>query len=180
MSSLVPFPRPTVPQQTFAAAASRLAGTVAVVTWRADAPGGVLVRAVSLLSTRPARVLFGVAKEHPAHAPLLRADTFAVNLLSETDEDEAERFSRSAPAQGLFPTDRWRVDAERPPRFLAAAVHLLGEVDHRIDAGSHSLFVVRVDQADINDRAPLVAFDHGFRRLAPSAPPALGTGGASA
>lgn len=183
MSSLITFPRPPVQDQVFAEAASRLAGAAAIVTWRANAPGGLLVRAVSLLSTRPARVLFGAAKDAPAHDALLRAESCALNLLSEADEEEAERFGRAGSTGALFPTDRWRMEADRPPRLLAAAVHLSGTVDHRIDAGSHSLFVVRVDAAEVNDRAPLVAFDHGFRRLAPSAStgePAIPTGAVSA
>ena len=49
---------------------------------------------------------------------------------------------------------------------IASAIHLEGIVDHRINAGSHSLFAVCVDAAEVNDRAPLVSFDHGFRRLA--------------
>ena len=169
MSNLLAFPRSTVHDQTFAEATSRLAGAAAIVTWQVGAPGGLLVRSVSLVSTRPARVLFGVAKEDPAHDGLLRAETFALNLLSEADEDEAERFSRAGSAQAQFPKDRWRIEGGRPPRLLAGAVHLSVSVDHRIDAGSHSLFLVRVDDAQVNDRAPLVCFDHGFRRLSPSA-----------
>ena len=169
MSSLVVFPRPTVHDQTFAEATSRLAGAVAIVTWQADAPAGLLVRSVSLLSTRPARVLFGVDKEDPAHEALLQAETLTLNLLSEADEAEAERFDGARPGPTRFPADRWRIEAGQPPR-LAGAAHLSGVVDHRIDAGSHSLFVVRVDAAEVNDRAPLVAFDHGFRRLAEPAP----------
>lgn len=167
MSSLIVFPRPTVHDQAFVEATSRLAGAVAIVTWQADSPGGLLVRGVSLLSTRPARILFGVDKEDAAHEALLHAENLALNLLSETDEDEAERFSGARPGLTRFPADRWRVEAGQPPRLVAGAVHLSGVVDHRIDAGSHSLFVVRVDAAEVNDhRAPLVSFDHGFRRLA--------------
>ena len=166
MSSLHVFPRPAVPDQAFVEATSRLAGAVAIVTWQIDAPGGLLVRAVNLLSTRPPRVLFGVAKEAPAHDALLRAETCALNLLSETDEEEAERFSRASPVQARFPADRWRIESDQPPRLLAGAVYLSGTVDHRIDAGSHSLFVLRVDAAEVNDCSPLVAFEHGFRRLA--------------
>jgi flavin reductase (DIM6/NTAB) family NADH-FMN oxidoreductase RutF len=166
MSNLLVFPRPTIHDQTFAEAASRLAGAAAIVTWREGLPGGLLVRAVSLLSTRPPRVLFGVAKDDLAHDVLLQAETCALNLLSETDEDEAEHFGAADADQRRFATDRWRIDAGRPPRLLAGSVYLAGAVDHRIDAGSHSLFVVLVEAAEVNDKAPLVSFDHGFRRLA--------------
>ena len=168
MSNLLLFPRPAIHDHAFAEAASRLAGAAAIVTWQEGGPGGLLVRAVSLLSTRPARVLFGVAKDDLAHDALLKAETCALNLLSETDEDEAERFGAARPDRRGFAPDRWRIDAGQPPRLLAGSVHLAGAVDHRIDAGSHSLFVVRVEAAEVNDKAPLVSFDHGFRRLAQS------------
>jgi flavin reductase (DIM6/NTAB) family NADH-FMN oxidoreductase RutF len=166
MSSLLVFPRPTANDQAFAEAASRLAGSVAIITWQSVAPGGLLVRTVSLLSTRPPRVLFGVAKDAPSHDDLLGAPVCALNLLSETDEEEAERFERAGHQDNRFSADRWRIAESQPPRLLAGTAHLSGVIDHRIDAGSHSLFILRVDAADVNDRAPLVSFDHGFRRLA--------------
>ena len=185
MSNLLAFPRPTVRDEVFVEAASRLAGAAAIVTWRIDAPSGLLVRATSLLSTRPARVLFGVDKEEPGHDGLLQAETLALSLLSEADQDEAERFGQGRPVhsrngQGRFPADRWRIDADQLPRLRAAAVHLSGVVDHRIDAGSHSLFVVRVEAAEVSGRAPLVSFDHGFRRLAAAADQIVHAGAVSA
>ena len=168
MSNLLIFPRPTIQDQAFTEAASRLAGAAAIVTWQAGGPDGLLVRTVSLLSTRPARVLFGVAKDDLAHNALLQAETCALNLLSETDEAEAVRFGAAVADKRRFAKDRWRIDADQPPRLLAGSVYLAGAVDHRIDAGSHSLFLVRVEAAEVNDKAPLVSFDHGFRRLAQS------------
>lgn len=169
MSSLLVFPRPTASDQIFAEATSRLAGSVAIVTWQSGAPDGLLVRTVSLLSTQPPRVLFGVAKDARGHDSLLGAAACALNLLSEADEDEAERFTRAGRADARFPADRWRVGDREPPRLLAGTAHLSGVIDHRIDAGSHSLFILRVEEADVNDRAPLVSFDRGFRRLAQAA-----------
>jgi len=180
MSNLVVFPRPTVHAQVFVEAASRLAGAAAIITWRIDAPGGLLVRAVNLLSNRPARVLFGVDKQEPGHDGLLQADTLALNVLSEADQDEAERFSQARSVQARFPADRWRIEADQLPRLRDAAVHLSGVVDHRIDAGSHSLFVVRVEAAEVSGQAPLVSFDRGFHRLAPAAGPILQAGAVSA
>jgi flavin reductase (DIM6/NTAB) family NADH-FMN oxidoreductase RutF len=166
MSSLLVFPRPTVHDQMFAEATSRLAGAVAIVTWRSDEPDGLLVRTVSLLSTLPPRVLFGAPKDAPGHDGLLGAANCMINLLSEADEEEAERFEKAGRHRDRFPTDRWRIEPDQPPRLRAGTAHLAGAIDHRIDAGSHSLFVVRIDDAEVNSRAPLVSFDHGFRRLA--------------
>jgi flavin reductase (DIM6/NTAB) family NADH-FMN oxidoreductase RutF len=165
MSILLVFPRPTGHDKAFAEAASRLAGAVAIVTWRSGEPHGLLVRAVSLLSTQPPRILFGAPKDAPGHDGLLGAADCAINLLSESDQDEAERFAKAGRTT-RFPLDQWRIEADEPPRLRAGAAYLAGVIDHRIDAGSHSLFIVQVDAAEVNSRAPLVSFDHGFRRLA--------------
>jgi flavin reductase (DIM6/NTAB) family NADH-FMN oxidoreductase RutF len=162
-------PVPTVSGRTFVDAAAKLAGAAAIVAWVEDRPRGVLVRAVNLLSTQPPRVLFGVDKQDPDHDGLLMADRCSLNLLSDRDEAEADRFVRPDRRQERFAPVRWRREAGQPPRLASAVVHLAGVIDQRIDAGSHSLFVVRVDEANSHDEAPLVCFDHGFRRLQPRA-----------
>ncbi|MEI9889324.1 MAG: flavin reductase family protein [Caulobacteraceae bacterium] len=171
MSSSLVFPRPAVDRQAFDDAVARLAGAVAIVTWWDEAPRGLLVRAVNLLSTRPPRVLFGVDKDDFGHETLLRTDACALNLLSDADEAEAQRFAQAGPPDRFSP-DRWRLSPDQPPRIAAGAVYLSGGIDQKIDAGSHSLFVVRVETAEIKNRAPLVYFDRGFRRLAQSPPSA--------
>jgi flavin reductase (DIM6/NTAB) family NADH-FMN oxidoreductase RutF len=47
-------------------------------------------------------------------------------------------------------------------------VHFSGFIDQKIDAGSHSLFVVRVGAAAVRNRTPLVYFDREFRQLQPT------------
>ena len=164
-------PIPTVSGRAFVDAAAKLAGAAAIVAWTEDRPRGVLIRAVNLLSTQPPRVLFGVDKLDPDHDGLLMADRCSLNLLSDQDEAEADRFVRPDRRQERFAAERWRREAGEPPRLTSAVVHLAGVIDQRIDAGSHSLFVVRVDEAHSHDETPLVCFDRGFRRLQPRTPP---------
>ena len=168
MPSPLIYPIAAVDPRAFADATARLAGSVAIVSWeRAGRAEGLLASTVSLLSTRPPRVLFGVEKGSPDHAALLEAESCAINLLSDTDEEEAERFTREELSAERFSPSRWRLQTGKPPRFPASAAHLAGVIDQRIDAGSHALFVVRVDEVDARDRSPLVYFDHAFRRLQP-------------
>jgi flavin reductase (DIM6/NTAB) family NADH-FMN oxidoreductase RutF len=168
MSSSLLYPIAAADPRAFADAAARLAGSVAIIAWEgASGPEGLLVRTVSLLSTRPPRVLFGVEKDALGHAGLLQTEACAINLLSDADEDEAERYVREELRDERFSPTRWRLQDGRAPRLQASAAHLTGVIDQRIDAGSHSLFVLRVEDVDARDQSPLVYFNRGFRRLEP-------------
>ena len=162
-------PRPSVDRTQFREAMAHLASGVALIAWwDAETPRGLLVSSLTALSTEPPRVLFCVAKTAPAHGALLKAEECSLSLLSATDQEEAERLSLHEQAQDAFSTEAWTLDPQAPPRRLGALVSLTGFVDSKMDAGSHSIFVVRVGGADVRKHAPLVYFDRAFHRLAPA------------
>jgi flavin reductase (DIM6/NTAB) family NADH-FMN oxidoreductase RutF len=163
----LPLPRPAIDQQTFQDAAAHLACAVAVVAWGTDAPRGLVVDAVNVLSTEPARLLFGVAKINAEHDGLLLTQECSLTLLTSAEEDEAETFGRPDRAARRFSSDRWRLSQDRPPEFMGGLVRFSGFIDQKIDAGSHSLFVIRVGVAAVHDAPPLLYFDRSFRRLQP-------------
>jgi flavin reductase (DIM6/NTAB) family NADH-FMN oxidoreductase RutF len=164
----LPLPRPVIDTSAFDEAAAHLAGAVAVVAWGGATPRGLVVHTVSVLSMEPARVLFAVDKGEVGHDALLLEQECGISLLAGDDEAEAERFIRHDGAPERFQADRWTVSADAPPRFIGSLVHFSGFIDQKIDAGSHSLFVVRIGAAAVRHRAPLVYFDRGFRQLQPA------------
>ena len=160
-------PRPTVDEAVFRDAMAHLASGVAVAAcWDGEEPRGLLVSSLTALSTEPPRVLFCVAKTASAHNALLKAQECSLALLAEADRDEAERFSQRDRAGDRFDPRQWELTPEAPPRRLDALVAIQGFIDQKINAGSHSIFIVRVTAADVLDHAPLVYFDRAFRRLA--------------
>ncbi len=160
-------PRPTVDETQFREAMAHLASGVAVVAcWEGEEPHGLLVSSLTALSTEPPRVLFCVGKTASAHKALLKAQECSLALLDEADQEEAERFSRRDRAGDRFDPRAWRLDPAAPPQRRDALVEIVGFIDQKIDAGSHSIFIVRVTGAAARDRAPLVYFDRAFRRLA--------------
>lgn len=164
------FPRPRVDDAAFREAMSRLASGIAVVAcWDGEIPRGLLVSSLTALSTEPPRVLFCVQKTASAHAALLKAEECSLSLLAEQDRREAERFSRSDRAHERFQASAWHLDPRRPPQHLHGLVRLNGFVDQRMDAGSHSIFVLRVTDAHSGDGDPLVYFNRDFHRLQPFA-----------
>jgi len=167
-------PRPSVEEGEFQEAMAHLASGVAVAAcWDEDAPRGLLVRSLTTLSTQPPRVLFCVKKTDPAHGAHLRAKECSLTLLGADEHLQAEQFSnRQAP----FEARDWLLEQDRPPQHRGGLVRLSGPIEQKIDAGSHSIFILRISETSIRRRQPLVYFDRAFTTCVrlpndPSVPP---------
>jgi len=157
---------PPAEAQTFRDGLARLASGVAVVAcWSEDEPRGLLVSSFTGLSTEPPRVLFCVRKAASSHRALLKAEAVSISILTADQAAEARRFSRSDLIEERFGAE-WRLDPVEPPSFPAALVSLSGPVHCRIDAGTHTVFIVDVSSAHSQDGDPLVHYDRGFETLA--------------
>ena len=161
--------QPVAPVRDFVGAArfrdamARLAGGVAIVACLdRGQPRGLLVSSLSSLSAEPPRLLFCVRQLAATHDPLLRAERCSLSVLSDDDVDEAERFSRPDPAGLRFTTPGWRIPEGGPPRFDGALISPRGSISRRIDAGSHSIFILDVEAVESRDAGPLVYFDRGY------------------
>ena len=147
---------------------ARLASGVAIAAcWDGAAARGLLVSTLTALSTEPPRVLFCVKKTASAHEAFLAADECSLTLLGEEDRREAERFSQSEKRRTSASTKGPGGSPRRFPRFRGGLARVVGSLDQRIDAGSHSIFILRVSQADAGRSSPLVYFDRNFHRLHP-------------
>lgn len=164
----LPLARPAVDPAAFRDAMSQLASGVAVAACReGDAPRGLLVSSLTALSTEPARVLFCVKKTASAHGAFLAAQDCSLNILGQDHRREAERFSTTDLAHERFAPEDWRLDGDRPPEHRGALVRLSGFIDQKIDAGTHSIFILRVGAATTAPQTPLVYFDRAFHRVLP-------------
>lgn len=154
----------------FRDAMSRLAGGVAVAAcWDGEAPKGLLVSSITALSVEPPRVLFCVRKQASSHNPLLKSRECSLSILSEEDQEDAERFSRVDRTGERFDPALWSLDRRQPPRRLSAMIGLSGRLSHRIDARTHTIFILDVERVETREGAPLVYFERAFRGLRPKA-----------
>jgi flavin reductase (DIM6/NTAB) family NADH-FMN oxidoreductase RutF len=146
---------------------ARLATGVAVVACR-DAAGaqGLLVSSLTGLSTEPPRVLFCVRKAAGAYAALLDAHEVSVTVLDDHDRDEAERFALPERATERFADGRWRLPEQGPPTRQGALATFSGPVHCRIDAGTHTIFILNVVHVQDRETEPLIYFERTFRTLA--------------
>lgn len=149
-------------------ALARLASGVAIIScWDEDEqPHGLLVSSLTGLSTNPPRLLFCVQKSASAHDALLDAESVGVSVLSAGGEEEARRFSTSGRAHERFEAEDWVLDPATPPRLRGALTAMAGFVRCRLDAGTHTVFIMDVGLVESTAGEPLVYFDRSFRALA--------------
>ena len=145
---------------------AKLASGVAVVAcWADGQPRGLLVSSLTGLSTEPPRLLFCVRKAAAAHGALLRAEAIGLSLLGSDDREEALRFCSSERAAERFAADRWQLDPHTPPTRVDALATFTGPVCSRIDAGSHTVFILDASTAHARQAPPLLYFERAFRDL---------------
>ena len=157
--------------QDFKDAMSRLAVGVGIAAGLSEdgSPVGLLVSSIAAVSAEPPRILFCVPKTVRSYNTLLRAHRLSLNILAESDRTEAERFSSAERAIERFDPSIWKLDPGAPPRHRAALVGLSGAVGHRLDAGTHTVFILNVDDVSIQHAGPLVYFDRRYASLRPLA-----------
>jgi flavin reductase (DIM6/NTAB) family NADH-FMN oxidoreductase RutF len=153
----------------FRDAMARLAGGVAVAACldRGE-PRGLLVSSIASLSLEPQQVLFCVRKAARAHDALMRAERASLSILAEEDRAEAERFFRPELAGDRFRSVGWRMSSAEPPRYEPALIGLAGPLRSRIDAGSHTIFVLEAERVESRPARPLIAFDRDLVGLEPA------------
>ena len=140
---------------------------VAVVTSLVDgSPVGMTANAIASVSLTPPLVLWCGDRTSMTLAAVRSSGVFAINFLSDAQEDLARRFSTSGPKsfEGI---------AHGPQRSGAPVLKdCLAWVDCVVDSmhpgGDHEIVVGRVEAAEVGlDRPPLVFYRSGYHTLTP-------------
>jgi flavin reductase (DIM6/NTAB) family NADH-FMN oxidoreductase RutF len=145
-----------------------VAATVTVVTTeRHGVPYGMTATSFTSLALEPPTVLVAVNRAASLHAPLLARGGFAVNVLGEEGEAVARCFSDPAlDCTKRFDRCAWRPHPSGPPLLAAAKAWLVCRLLDRLEVGTHTLIVGRVEAVANDERAaPLLYVDGGYRRL---------------
>jgi flavin reductase (DIM6/NTAB) family NADH-FMN oxidoreductase RutF len=128
---------------------------VTVVTTCVDGqPYGLAVNAFSSISLSPPLVLVCVAERSATHARLFQGDHIAVNILAHDQEDVAGVFARSGVDK--FRDLQWHRGQHGAPVLEGVSAYLELEIEKRIPAYTHTIFIARVRDAIATDRSPLV------------------------
>lgn len=153
---------------------------VAIITGQTDSGVrlGKTVSSFNSVSLDPPLILFSLGRTSSSFEAWTALDRYAVNILSEQQEEVSNGFARSRP-------DRWEKAAVHPgetgvPILLNSLAVFECEAYGRHDGGDHEILIGRVvamRTSPLKDEHPLVFFGGRYRRLDPgfNDPPPSGT-----
>lgn len=149
----------------FRSVLSRFASGIAIITTH-DATGrdhGMTVSAFSSLSLEPPLVMVAIADDATMAPVMSVAETFAVNILRDTQESLSRRFSGKI-------DDRFAgIGASHGTLGDALLDDVLGSLQCRIvarhPAGDHVIVVGEVEEGAVHDGRPLLYFRGGYAGL---------------
>ena len=161
---------PPVDPQLYRQVIGRFATGVTVVTVNVDgALRGMTANAVASVSLDPTLLLVCVQRDGSLHPLLERAESFAVNILSEEQQALSVLFAQ----RGELAEPMGGVPHHPAPGGSPLLEGVLGwlecETHHRFAAGDHTVFLGHVRDLAIErpEAAPLLFFSGAYRQLAP-------------
>ncbi len=151
-------------RQAFREACARYATgiTVATVTGRDGRPHGLTANSFSSVSWNPPLVLVCVDHRATVHDQFYAAESFAINILAETQKDVSIRF---ATAEDRFEGIAWTPGETGAPLLDEALACLECRTTHRLAAGDHTIFIGEVIRAASHEGRPLVYYLRHYRKL---------------
>ncbi|MBI4492279.1 MAG: flavin reductase [Chloroflexi bacterium] len=129
---------------------------------------GMTANAVTSLSLEPTLVLVCIDRQATTHDYVQRSKVFALNILSEAQQDLSRLFARpdSTPERALA-TVEYEPAASGSPILRGALAYLDCRVVAEYPGGDHTIFVGEVDEAAVveGEAAPLIFFRGQYRSL---------------
>jgi flavin reductase (DIM6/NTAB) family NADH-FMN oxidoreductase RutF len=163
-------PPPAAPAQDFVNAMASAAMGVAVVTTHGAAGRfGLTVSAWSSVSVEPPLLLACINRKNAIAEAITTNGVFAVNALDDSHEDVARIFA-GRPQSGeayVFEPSQWHDADHALPLLNNASAHFICALDSWHDAGTHRIFMGRVEQAISGTVSPLLYHNRTFGRFEP-------------
>lgn len=154
----------------FKRALRQIASPVAIVTAANEGDiGGVTATTFCSVSSDPPTFLVCLNKGSTVAGLIDASGQFAVNLLADEQHAIARSFSGSESGNAaLFGKGGWSSLISEAPVLDDAVACLDCDVETRVDAGSHNLYLGRIRAISTAERDVLLYRDGLFRRLQPA------------
>jgi flavin reductase (DIM6/NTAB) family NADH-FMN oxidoreductase RutF len=153
-----------VDQTQYRQVMGHFASGVTVVTTACEGQlAGLTVSSFTSLSLNPTLVLVCVADYASSRGAIAEAGQFAVNILTEDQQDVSRRFAD--PHAERFPAGSYVLSAHGLPLFPGSLATLECTVTQALPGGDHTIFIGEVFDAQINSGRPLLYYRSGYRRL---------------
>jgi flavin reductase (DIM6/NTAB) family NADH-FMN oxidoreductase RutF len=150
--------------QTFRDVVGRFAtGVTIITTHHAGIHYGMTASAVSSLSLEPPMLLVCINRAAPTGEAVRHSGVFIVNVLGEDQADLAQRFATRA--HDKFAGVEVAHAALGPLTIVGALAHIECRVVDGVDAGTHTIFIGRVERAEGHHGAPLAYFRGQYGQL---------------
>ncbi len=145
----------------FRLAMRRLAATVSIVTC-ADEAGrhGMTATAVTSVSLQPPTILVCINAEARLHSKVTTQKRFCVNLLKVGHVALSERFGSRRYEHDRFAVGDWS-ELDGLPYLTDSQASLFCSTQQQVTAGSHGIFVARVDRIIIADEVEPLLYQNG-------------------
>lgn len=163
-----------VSKDDFRKVLSSFASGVTIITTSSDGVlHGMTASAFCSLSLEPMLVLVCVDKAANSHDLIARSGGFAVNILTQSQQELSTNFARKDQDRTFGIKDLpHRLGVTGSPILEDCLAYLDCRVAHAYEGGDHTIYVGQVEEAVvISDGAPLVYFRGAYRKLAELAAP---------
>ena len=157
-------PDPTDQKALRAAFSAFLTGVTIVTTMDKDgAPRGFTANSFTSVSLTPPLLLFCIAKTSRSLDAFMNADSFAVNILSESQEHLSSRFA--APVEDRFADVDWSNGPTGAPVLSDVCGWFDCATHNRVEAGDHYIIIGEVIGFDHNTSEALGYSRKGYFSL---------------
>ena len=128
---------------------------------------GMTANAITSLSLDPLLLLICVDKTAHALEKVTKSGKFAVNILTEEQEDISRLFAATAePEQGSLRGAAYHFGPNGSPVLGQSLAYLECEIVDRFAGGDHTIFTAAVLDGDLlREASPLIFYRGGYRRL---------------
>ncbi len=156
----------SVDPRQFRDAMGHFATGVTVLTTRHEGElHGMTANSVTSVSLDPMLILVCLMKDARTALAIQAAERFAVNILTEGQDELSQRFAR--PGQNHFEGLDLMEGPHGLPLLPGCLAHLTAQVTEIVPAGDHDVVFGEVDHVHVNPNggSPLLFFQGGYRKL---------------
>ncbi|NHT76469.1 flavin reductase (DIM6/NTAB) family NADH-FMN oxidoreductase RutF [Rhizobium sp. PP-F2F-G38] len=141
-----------------------VAATVSVITAGTDDRTGATVTSATALSVDPPTMIVNINRSSSSWPVIARHGHFCVNILSDDQQDIADRFAGKGGLRGPARYDgaEWTTLASGAPVLSDALSAIDCEVEHIIEHHTHAIIIGRVLAIRQKEGAPLLYHNGGY------------------
>jgi flavin reductase (DIM6/NTAB) family NADH-FMN oxidoreductase RutF len=152
--------------ETFKSVLGSWPSGVTIVTSRhGELQHGMTASAFCSVSADPPQVLICANRDSSTHAVIQRSGCFTVNILAAGQEELSDLFADKRREDLRFDGITCAPGATGCPRIPGALAHLDCRVVQAVPAGTHVIYVAVVEDASLEEQAPLAYWRGRYQRF---------------